>query len=190
MGYRRGFKSAANATAREIRDELGLRALDRLDPMVLAKHLEVPVLTLSDLREDAPFAHRHFRQVEVGAFSAATILRGPRRTIFHNDSHSVGRQASNVTHELSHAVLLHDSTPALDDRGCRLWNQNIEDEAQWLAGALLVTEDAALWIAHGGASVASAAAHFGVSEQMVTYRLSVTGARKRVPRAPHLRVVR
>jgi hypothetical protein len=26
----------------------------------------------------------------------------------------------------------------------RLWNQEIEDEAQWLAGALLLTEDAVL----------------------------------------------
>jgi hypothetical protein len=42
-------------------------------------------------------------------------------------------------------MLLHDPTPTLDDRGCRWWNQNIGDEAQWLAGALLLTEDAALW---------------------------------------------
>jgi len=103
---------------------------------------------------------------------------------------SDGRQASNLTHELSHALLLHPPTPALDDHGCRLWNQNIEDEAQWLAGALLVTEDAALWIARGGASVPTAALRLGVSEQMIRYRLNVTGAAKRIARAGHLRVVR
>jgi hypothetical protein len=189
MGYRRGFKSEANATAREIRAELGLKALDRLNPAVLATHLEVPVVALSDFARDAPFAVHHFTEVETGAFSAGTIFAGPRRTIVHNDAHSLGRQASNVTHELGHAVLLHDPTPALDDRGCRLWNQNVEDEAQWLAGALLLTEDAALWIARGGATVAEAAVHFGISEQMVNYRLNITGARKRVARAPHLRIV-
>lgn len=146
-------------------------------------------MPLADYAEDAPLAHRHFGEVETGAFSAATVFDGPRRTIVHNDSHVPGRQASNLTHELGHALLLHDPTPGLDDRGCRLWNQNIEDEAQWLAGALLVTEDAALWIARGGASVAAAALRLGVSEQMITYRLNVTGARKRVARAGHLRIV-
>jgi Zn-dependent peptidase ImmA (M78 family) len=71
-----------------------------------------------------------------------------------------------------------------------LWNQNIEDEAQWLAGALLLTEDAALWIVREGASAPVAAEHFGISEQMVTYRVNVTGARMRVARARGLRVVR
>ena len=119
-----------------------------------------------------------------------TVFHGSRRTIVHNDSHSPGRQASNVTHELGHALLLHNPTPALDDRGCRLWDQNVEDEAQWLAGALLLTEDAALWIVRNGTSVSAAAGHFGISEQMVTYRLNVPGARKRVARARTFRVVR
>lgn len=189
MGYRRGFKSEANATAREVRAELDLKNLDRLDPMRLAARLGVPVVAVSDLALDAPAAVHHFTHVDSGAFSAATIFAGHRRMIVHNDAHLVERQASNLAHELGHALLLHDPTPALDDRGCRLWNQNIEDEAQWLAGALLLTEDAALWIARGGAGVAEASAQFGISEQMVTYRLNVTGARKRVARA-HLRSVR
>jgi Zn-dependent peptidase ImmA (M78 family) len=190
MGYRRGFKSDANGTAREVRAELGLRALDRLDPWSLAAHLEIPVVPLSASDRDAPFAVRHFTEIDPGAFSAITVFYGHRRHIVHNDSHMAGRQASNVTHELSHALLHHQPTPALDDRGCRLWNQNIEDEAQWLAGALLLTEDAALWLVREGISVYAAAEHFGISEQMVTYRLNVTGARTRVARARRLRVVR
>ena len=190
MGYRRGFKSEANAIAREVRDELGLTALDRLDPRALADHLAVPVIPLSDFQMDAPYAAQHFREVEAEVFSAVTVFEGMRRHIVHNDAHSPGRQASNVTHELGHALLGHDPTPALDDHGCRLWNQNIEDEAQWLAGALLVTEDAALWIARGTMSVSDAAARFGVSESMVNYRLNVTGARTRVARASRLRIIR
>ena len=190
MGYRRGFKSEANATAREIRAELGLKDLDKLDPWALATHLLVPVEPLSDYARDAPLAVHHFTAVDSGAFSACTVFDGARRKIVHNDAHLPGRQASNVTHELSHALLLHPPTPALDDRGCRQWNQNIEDEAQWLAGALLLTEDAALSIVRQNASVSAAADHFGISEQMVTYRLNVTGARTRVARARGLRVVR
>ena len=155
----------------------------------LAQYVEVPVVPLSDFRREAPFAFRHFGSAETGAFSAGTVFAGPRRTIVHNDFHSPGRQASNLTHELGHALLLHDPTPALDNRGCRLWNQNIEDEAQWLAGALLITEDAALWIARGGSSVSDAASRFGVSEPMINYRLNVTGARKRVTQTGGLWIV-
>ena len=45
-------------------------------------------------------------------------------------------------------------------------------------------------ISVNGASAPVAAEHFGISEQMVTYRVNVTGARMRVARARGLRVVR
>jgi Zn-dependent peptidase ImmA (M78 family) len=183
VAYRRGFKSEANAIACEVREELGLLLLDRLDPWALAEHLAIPVLGLSELESTASDAVRHLGEVEPEAFSAVTVFSGSRRIIVHNDFHSQARQASDVTHELAHGLLLHEPTPALDQRGCRLWNQDIEDEAQWLAGALLITEDAALWIVRSGLSLAEAGLRFGVSKQMVQYRLNVTGARKRVGRA-------
>jgi Zn-dependent peptidase ImmA (M78 family) len=99
----------------------------------------------------------------------------------------LGRQGSNVAHELSHGLLLHPPTPPLDDSGCRLWDQSVEDEAAWLAGCLLITEDGALFIARNGMSLTDAATKFGVSEKMVEYRLNVTGARLRVARARRFR---
>lgn len=183
MAYRRGFKSEANSIAREVRGELGLRMLDALDPWRLAEHLAVPVVPLSALRHVAPGPVAYLMDTEPGAFSAVTVFRGRRRRIVYNDVHSRGRQASDVTHELAHALLLHEPAPALDERGCRLWNQNIEDEAQWLAGALLVTEDAALWIARSNLALTDAAQRFGVSVEMVRYRLNMTGARLRMARA-------
>lgn len=189
MGYRRGFKSEANAIAAEIRAELALGSLDPLDPWVLAEHLAIPVVPLSDYEQEAPDAVRHFSAIEGSAFSACTVFYGPRRTIVHNDSHLPGRQSSNLAHELGHGLLLHPPTPAIDDHGCRMWDQNIEDEAQWLGGALLLTEDAALWIVRNGVSVSTAAHRFGISQQMVTYRINVTGARTRVARARRFRLV-
>lgn len=184
MTMRRGFKTEANALAAEIRQELGLRALDRLDPLVLAEHLAIPVISLSDLLDDAP-AVAHLLDVEPRSFSAVTIFDGPRRLIVHNDRHTPGRQNSNIGHELAHGLLLHPPRPAVDHRGCRLWDQEIEEEADWLAGVLLVPEDAALAAARGRTwpTEAEAALHFGVSEQMLTYRVNITGARIRVQRA-------
>jgi Zn-dependent peptidase ImmA (M78 family) len=183
VSYRRGFKSEANGVATEIRGELGLGPMERLDPWILADHLAIPILPLSGLAEAAPMGVNHLTRIESSAFSAVTVFRGPRRTIVHNDAHAPGRRSSNVTHELSHGLLLHPPTAALDDRGCRLWDQTVEDEANWLAGALLIPEDATLVIARRGISLSDAAAHFGVSEKMVEYRLNVTGARLRVARA-------
>lgn len=188
MAYRRGFKTEANSIACEAREELGLGPLDRLDPWALARTLAIPVWTLSELAAEQPTV-RVLLDVEPGAFSALTVFSGYRRVIVHNDAHGPGRQASNVTHELAHGLLGHRPTHALDARGCRLWDQDIEDEAQWLAGALLIPEDAALWIVREGLSGRDAARHFGVTDAMVRWRVNVTGARARVARARRLRAV-
>jgi Zn-dependent peptidase ImmA (M78 family) len=180
MALRRGFKTEANELAADIRRELQLRVLDRLDPLSLAAHLEIPVVPLSEL-PDAPSV-AHLLYVEPKAFSAVTVFAGRKRVIVYNNQHSTGRQASSVTHEAAHGLLLHEPKPAVDHRGCRLWDQDVEDEADWLAGVLLVPEDAALAVARGSMPEPAAAVHFGVSEQMLTYRLNITGARLRVQR--------
>ena len=177
---RRGFKAQTNRMAREIRGELGLGPTDPLDPWKLAAFLEIPVIGLTDLAQAVPKAVRHFRQIEPGAFSAATVFGGIRRIIVHNDTHSPGRQASNVTHEIAHGLLFHEPIPAFDEHGCRTWRDEVEDEAQWLAGVLLITEEAAVAVARGNLPVAVGAARYGVSEKMMQYRLNMTGAYRRV----------
>ncbi len=180
MALRRGFKTEANHTAREVRAELGLRWADPLDPWALARHLEIPVVPLSHFSGVAADAVHHFHRVDRGAFSAVTVFDGSRRLIAYNDSHSIGRRASDLAHELAHALLLHRPGPALDHRGCRRWNAEQEDEANWLAGALLISEEAALQIARSGEPLDEAAKRCRVSQAMVTFRLNVTAALRRV----------
>lgn len=173
---RRGFKTEANKLAREIRHELGLSVVDPLDPRALAQDLGIPLMPLSALKKDAPRVVRHFARHERGAFSAVTVFYGARRAILYNDSHSPVRQASDIAHELSHALLQHPPESALDHRGRRNWNQDLEDEATWLAGALLIPDEAALEIAKTAMSAEVAAVAYGVSKQMVQWRLNVTAA--------------
>lgn len=187
MALRRGFKKEANSIAREIRRELKLHPVAPLNPWDLASHLEIPVLTLTSMSESAPFAVHHFSSVGSSEFSAVTVFRGYRRVIIHNDSHSKGRQASDLAHELSHGLLLHPPTPALNDCGCRDWDQDLEDEAEWLSGALLISEEAALHIVRRQLTTEEAAASYGVSGMMVQWRLNVTGARRRIERAQQRR---
>jgi Zn-dependent peptidase ImmA (M78 family) len=180
---RRGFKTEANDIAREIRRELDLQDIEPLDPWKLAAALDIQVVPLSSFRQDAPRAYHLFRLVDRDTFSAVTVWNGSERMIVYNDAHSRGRQASNITHELAHALLQHPPVPALDHRGCRSWDPELEEEADWLAGVLLITGDAALTIVRNGLSLEAAASRYGVSKQMVQFRVNMTGARRRVRNA-------
>ena len=179
---RRGFKTEANAIAREVRGELSLPPTSPLDVWQLADYLNIPVFPLSSLRSAAPLAAQIFLSEGEAMFSGVTVFRGSHRTIVFNDAHVLGRQASDVGHELSHGLLLHTPTQAMDGKGCRLWDGTAEAEADWLSAALLVPEEAALLIVRRGWSLAKAATEYGVTERMVRFRLNVTAAKKRVQR--------
>lgn len=181
---RRGFKSEANVLARAVRADLGLGAAAALNPWALARFLGIPILPLSALAEVEPEAVRHLTGEDPGAFSAVTVFRGARRLIVYNDAHSPGRQASDLAHELAHALLQHRPHAALDAFGCRIWRQIEEEEADWLAGALLISEEAALAVVRRGLTVPEAASVYRVSEPMMRFRLNVTGARRRAVAQP------
>ncbi len=187
MKLRRGFKAEAEALVKEVRAELGLTKLDPLDPHRLACHLAIPVITLSDLPDNLDGAG-YFRSIEREAFSALTVFDRHRRMIVHNDSHSPARQNSNLAHELAHGLLLHEPAPALKRlTGCRNWNDTNEAEAAWLGGVLLVTDEMALAVARGRFTRQQALERFGISEDMLRWRLAVTGANKRAARERALR---
>src|SRR5262245_55902193 len=98
MALRRGFKTEAMNVAREVRAELWLGAIDVFDPRVLAEHLAIPIVPLSDFAKEIPAAVRYFRGKGDGEFSAATIFADTERLIVHNDVHASGRQANDLSH--------------------------------------------------------------------------------------------
>lgn len=183
MELRRGFKSEAEATARKLREELRLGVAARLDPWKLAAYLGIPVLRLSDFHDELPSEVRQITRRDPHAFSAVTICRGSRRLVIVNDAHHPNRQASSLAHELAHILLWHEPAHAFGADSVREWNPEQEAEAQWLGGVLLIPDDAALHIAARRLSLEDAGGEYGVSEDMVRFRLQVTAAKKRVARA-------
>ena len=183
MSSRVGFvKKHVTDIAYATRQELGLSPFDRLDPIALAHHLDIPVQRLSELRAANPAAAEFFLEREPSAFSGVTVFHGSERLILHNDAHSAGRQSSNICHELGHGLLLHEPSPALDGSGCREWDEVMESEAQWMAGALLLHEVALVGALRKGDSRPDIARRFGVSEDMVVWRVNMTGAQQRARR--------
>lgn len=180
MGLRRGFKSEANWYARSLRQELGLATYSPLCPLSLAEHLGFQVLPLSTFAEIHPgeVAYLHGQQGQT-EFSAVTLCAGSDRLIIHNDAHHKKRQAANIAHELSHGLLNHPPRPLLNDAGVRHYDAAIEEEANWLGPALLISEEAALLIVEREHSLAEASDLYGASEDVVRMRLNVTGAYRR-----------
>jgi Zn-dependent peptidase ImmA (M78 family) len=190
MGLRRGFKTEAAKLARDVRVELNLGPKMRFTPHVLAEHLAIPLLPLSELANEVPQAVKYFRSRGTGEFSAATIFSGIQRLIVYNDAHAPGRQANDLSHELSHALLFHEPKPALNALGCRDWDPEAEGEADCLAGVLLVPEEAAIEVVRRGLSVDAAADLYGVSVPLMRWRINMTGAHARVSRTRKLRTRR
>lgn len=177
---RRGFKKEASDYAREFRAELGLKPHDPLSPWQLAEHLAIPVVPLSEFQDTIPNEVRFFKEKDIKSFSAITVFNGTKRIIVHNDAHSLLRQASNVSHELSHGILQHQPDEVFNECGCRNFNQEYEDEANWLAPALLISEEAAIHIVKTGMTIDEAVQHYGASREVINMRINVTGAKKRI----------
>ena len=140
----------------------------------------VPALSLSDLAQlavdfDLESAVMVLRGPESSTLSAVTVFRGNRRIIIFNDSHPRGRQAQGLCHEAAHAILLHRPASAVDDLGCRLWNQDIEDEADYLGGALLIPGKAARYAAMANWTLEYLADKFGCSPEMARWRNNASG---------------
>src|SRR6266516_3057900 len=162
---RRGFAAEADRLAAAVRAELGLGVHDRLDPRRLASEYGIPVTPITDLVAEgaAPASVHQLTVIDPGCFSAGTVLAGTGRLIIFNPVHADGRLANSVTHELAHLLLEHTPGPAIGPGGCRVWDPEMEAEADLLAAVLLVPRDAALACARVGLPHVIGAARFGVS---------------------------
>jgi Zn-dependent peptidase ImmA (M78 family) len=177
MPFPRGFKAKANRISLQVRTQLQLAAIDPLDPWAVCRHFDIEVLKLSEIRsEDGSQPGLHFLGIEKSAFSAMTLPVGSRRAIVHNDSHGPARQRSNLTHELAHCFLGHPLSPPLLENGERDRHSGLEEEAAFLGGSLLISNEAAIHIVLNQIPPAEATTHYGVSVRMLSYRLRVSGA--------------
>lgn len=180
MNLRRGFKSESNRWSRDLRHEMNIRFHDPICPWKLCEHLEIPVISTDFFALYNP-EHVLYLYSEQGRseFSALTLDIDGRRHIIHNSSHNIKRQASNISHEIAHALLMHPIPLMLDKHGNRIYNVEIEDEANWLGPALLISDEAAMHIVESKMSIHQASDYFSVTKEVIQMRINVSGARKR-----------
>lgn len=177
--FRHGFKSWCERIALEKRSELGLSPLDRLDPYQLAKPLGVVVRFPNDIPGLSSESLKRLLHDDPDGWSGVSIRQGSHTLVILNNAHSKARQASDLMHEVAHLLLVH--TPARVDVTkdmqllLRTHDRNQEDEANWLAGCLLLPRPIVMSLQRKRQAASAAANEYGVSLEMLNYRLKVTG---------------
>ena len=183
---RRGFKAWSERTSVEYRQALGIPLAVALDTYRLADLLGVRVTTAESIPTLSKESLHQLTVEDSESWSAVTLSWGDRRLAILNSGHSPARQTSSLAHELSHVILNHssDSTRLSEEgllfRAC--YDKEQEDEADWLAGCLLVPRDGLMEAYRKTQSNARLAGWFGVSGKMITWRLRKTGVLRQLDR--------
>lgn len=162
-----------------MRSDLGFAPDDPLSALKLSKCFRTVVWTEQDIRglNDADLVQLTHKDPD--SWSAFTMRVGEHHLIVFNSTQSAPRQNSVVMHELAHIILGHELTSAsLTEDGHFVpttYDQDQEDEADWLAGTLLLPRPALLRIRRMGMSDEQAIDAYAVSQQMLTWRFRMTG---------------
>lgn len=176
----RGFKTKCENVSTEIRKKLGLRKCDPLAPKALAEYLGVYLLEPTGVKYLSEQSLHQLLYKDKDSWSAVTVSYLNIDIIIYNPSHSPWRRSSDIMHELSHIILGHkpsqiifltpDSQIALRD-----YNEDLEEEAIWLSGCLLLPREALISIKRNGLSNSKACYRYGASSDLLTFRMNMTG---------------
>lgn len=178
MTLRRGFKAEAEREAIRVRKELGLAAHDRLDPRELAQHLKVSVVDAGELVDVAEL--EELERLQAFAFSAATFKIEGKDIIVVSPLRNVGRQNSDIAHELAHVMLKHELSEIRELEGMpfRTCKPDEEEEATAFGGTLLLPRPLLLSAARRRATIDQIANQYDVTLEMARFRYNTTGVAK------------
>jgi hypothetical protein len=177
--FRRGFKTSAEQTALKIRRKLKLDPSSRVLPTEVAKLLGIPILKPEELPDLPPDVRQRLRFDHSEAWSAITVSNGKAHLIVLNPTHASTRTNSSLAHEIAHILLGHEPSIMFvmpqSDIALRTHNKEQEDEANWLAGCILLPREALLRARRLRMADDQICSEYGVSAAMLRFRLNATG---------------
>ncbi len=187
----RGFKSWAERTATALRGDLGLGPDDLLKPSALAIYLEAVLWTPHDVPDLPADVLDQLTRIDPGGWSAVSVVQDGTAVVIYNPKHSVGRQSSDIVHELAHLILGHEPARLIMSHDgsfvMRSYSQKDEDEANWLAWALLLPREALLACKRKNLTASEIAGRFGVTPTLVNFRVRMTGVEAHIKAASRYR---
>ncbi|MEG5033540.1 ImmA/IrrE family metallo-endopeptidase [Microcoleus sp. AT3-D2] len=161
------------AIATDQRHHLGFKAYQPLSAEVLATYFQATIFTAETVPNTEP------EQVKIlcdsDNWSAGIIRKKNPLCIVHNSRHAPTRQESNLMHEFAHVILKHKMVGFDPKTGLPQRRPQDEDEAVYLGGCLQIPRRGLLWAVQKKMTVAQIALHFNASEEMVNFRINVSG---------------
>ncbi|HKC69337.1 MAG TPA: ImmA/IrrE family metallo-endopeptidase [Bacteroidia bacterium] len=180
----RGFRKKAEDHAVSFRETLGLEYHDHLPARVLAEHLSVPIICPSNIKGLSDHHLDVLLKPNKSKWSAATIeVEDGTKLIIHNSSHAPTRQESDLMHELAHLICGHEMSAIGKNRkefpfAMRDFDENQENEANWLGGCLQMPREGLVWAFRNGMSIDQIALHYKASKAMANFRVFKEGLHK------------
>ena len=176
---RRGFKAYAEKLSADTRLGLGVQSDQSIDPRTLVKAKGCLVWAPQEIPN---LDQCHLDQLLVNdpeSWDAVTIKDGGWTVIVINPSRSSKRQANTIMHEWAHLELNHKPSRVDEFEGGLLllsdYPKELEDEANWLAGAMLAPREGLIKLRKNGLNNDQIAGVFGISNELATWRLRMTG---------------
>lgn len=182
---KRGFKAEVERLASRLRGEMGAAPTLRLDVDELARHLGISVRSADEF---VPVAElKRLDTLQPGCFSAATFYLPDGRVVAVTNplNKSSARRDSDLAHELAHFILKHEPSQVdrLGDLTFFDCNPEQEEEANWLAGCLLLPRPLLLRAAREELTPTEVAEINSVSVEMARFRLNTSGVYLQVNRS-------
>lgn len=175
----RGFKAEAERISEQQRAQLGLSQFSPLDAFELAKHLDIPVCSFSDLLSEAETNQLTLAK-DISALWMPNTDGDP--IILYNPTHSPSRQQSDIMHEISHILRKHSTSEEIVRLCLQLnlhsYNKVQEEEAIYLGSCLQITRAGLLWALKQSYSYEQIASYYGASVEMVRFRINSTGVER------------
>ena len=184
---RRGFKTWCETIATEKRRALKVPLTAALDPRLVAKEMRVAVRYIEQIPNLAPGTLEQLTVNDVDVWSALTLCHNGKYLIVLNSAHPKTREANTLMHELAHLIIGHKPARLdITNDGLMIlssYDKQHEDEANWLAGALLLPREALLHARRRGMTDQEAATTYGCSVALFTFRIQTTGVDVQLRRA-------
>jgi hypothetical protein len=185
--FRRGFKTWCETIATEKRRVLKIPLTAALDPRLVAKDMRVAVRYIEQIPNLAPDTLPQLTINDADVWSALTLCHNGRYLIVLNSAHAKTREANTLMHELAHLIIGHKPARLdITDDGLMIlssYDKQHEDEANWLAAALLLPREALLHARRQGMTDQQASATYGCSTALFTMRIQTTGVDLQLRRA-------
>ena len=194
---RRGFKAESERQATSLRSAIGCSETKTPDLADVAAHLRVAVLPADHLLDGGIDELVRLHDTQPGCFSAVTFSPpGSRHIVLYNpvgldgqvlstaEARVDGRTRSNIAHEFAHIVLGHDIRQVQKISGQHFFtcNPEQEEEANWLAGALLIPRPLLLIATRNNLTNEQIAEQNHVSVDMAHFRTNAVGVKMQVAR--------